>query len=187
MRAVWIEPDESYLAERRLRRQDKRDELWDGVLHMVPQPSFVHCDVSTRLFGALRPIATRRGMRVMTGCLGVFEPGTDRNYRVPDVTVFRPEHIVKRGIEGAELVIEVLSPNDDSRNKFDFYAKLGVGEVWIVDPQALVVEVYSLTGGAYVRVPSTGNLTISPLLGISLELDAGPVLRLRDGDDVHDV
>ncbi|HEV7556749.1 MAG TPA: Uma2 family endonuclease [Kofleriaceae bacterium] len=186
MRAVWLQPNQEYLAERHRLGWDKKDELWDGVLHMVPPPSYHHVKVSIRLFKALSVVAGKRGLDANPDGPGLFEAGTD-NYRIPDGSVSRPEHAVSRGIEGAELVIEVLSPDDDSYNKFDFYAKLGVGEVWIVDPHTLVVEVYALTGGAYVRVPATGAITISPLLGISLELDAGPSLRLRDGDDVHDV
>jgi len=187
MRAVWIEPSETFLAERRRRGQDKKDEVWDGVLHMVPPPLSHHTTVSFSLARILAVIGARRGLIARPDSDGLFEPGRDDSYRIPDGSLVRPEHLVKRGIEGAELVIEILSPHDESRDKFPFYAKLGVREIWLVEPNTLVVEVYTLAAGAYVTLPAAGSLTVSPLLGISLELDDGPRLQLRDGDDVYTV
>ena len=154
---------------------------------MVPPRLSHHTTVSFSLARILAVIGARRGLIARPDSAGLFEPGRDDSYRVPDGSLVRPEHLVRRGIEGAELVIEILSPHDESREKFPFYARLRVPEIWHVEPNALVVEVYSLTRGAYVRVPTAGNITISPLLGISLALDAGPMLHLRDGDDVHTV
>ena len=45
---------------------------------------------------------------------------------------------MRRGINGhAELVIEILSPHDESRQKQPFYAKCGIPAFWIIDPDAL--------------------------------------------------
>src|SRR5262245_3094496 len=123
MRAVWLEPSETFLEERRRRGLDKFDEVWDGVLHMVPPGSYAHGLSTSRLFLALHAIAERRGLLAHGDGMGVFE--SDDNYRVADATIARPEHVSKRGLEGADLVVEVLSPNDESRDKLPFYAKLG--------------------------------------------------------------
>src|SRR5215831_6404963 len=59
MRAVWLQPDEAYLAQRHRLGHDKKDELWDGVLHMVPPASSAHGGLMSRLLVALDPIAKR--------------------------------------------------------------------------------------------------------------------------------
>lgn len=38
MRAVWIGVPDRFLEERHRLGHDKQDELWEGVLHMVPPP-----------------------------------------------------------------------------------------------------------------------------------------------------
>ena len=185
MRAVWIEPNQNYLAERRRLGLDKKDEVWDGVLHMVPPPAYHHVITSVGLFKALTPIAERRGLIALPDGVGLF--GAESDYRIPDGVLHRPDQVTRSGLVSAELVIEVLSAHDESRDKLEFYAARGVSEVWLVDPQTLVVEVYTLSGGAYVRVPTVANQTSSPRLGITLELTAGPSLALRDGESVHHV
>ncbi len=40
----------------------------------------------------------------------------------------------------AALVVEILSPEDESRRKLDFYVRAGVEEVLIVDPDERTVE-----------------------------------------------
>jgi len=73
----------------------------------------------------------------------------------------------------------VLSPNDESRDKFDFYAERGVGEIWIVDPQMREVEVYVLRGHKYfVSLPDANRRVHAPALDLQLTVVAGPKLRL---------
>src|SRR5262249_3614736 len=108
------------------------------------------------------------------------------DYRIPDVVVARPSHVKRRGLEGAILVVEVLSPDDESRDKLPFYAKIGVREVWLVEPTTLVTEIYELIGARYVRVPFVGGIARSPALGIELARTAA-ALELRDGGEVASV
>jgi len=189
MNAVWIDVPEEFLEERRRLGHDKRDELWEGVLHMVPPGSFVHGSISVAILVALTPIAKRRGLLALSSEIGVFNPEVDKSYRIPDVSVGRPEHASERGFEGAELVIEVLSPNDESRKKFDFYARVGVREVWIVDPKTRATELHALRadGSGYEPIPFVDGIATSGVLGITLEIVEGPVLRLRDGSEIADV
>jgi hypothetical protein len=60
MQAVWLAVPESFLEERRQLGLDRRDELWDGVLHMPPPPSFVHGTIGFKLAAALIAIGERR-------------------------------------------------------------------------------------------------------------------------------
>jgi Uma2 family endonuclease len=187
MRAVWLDVPHDFLEERRRLGHDKLDELWDGVLHMVPPPSFSHSTVTTELIGALLPIAKRRGLLARCDGTGLFDPTTDKSWRVPDLTIARPDQTSDRGLEGAELVVEVLSPNDESREKFPFYAKLGVREIWLIDPDTRLTEIYTRVAEGYEPVAWNAGVARSPVLGITLEVVEGSRLRLLDGDAVTDV
>lgn len=189
MNAVWIDVPQEFLEERRQLGHDKRDELWEGELHMVPPGSFIHGSVSMDLGIALTPIAKRRELLVRLSEIGVFNPNVDKSYRIPDVSVARPEHVSDRGFEGAELVIEVLSPNDESRKKFDFYARIGVREVWLVEPKTRETELYALRADrtGYDSIPFVAGIATSAVLGITLEIIDGPLLRLRDGGESYEI
>jgi Uma2 family endonuclease len=184
MRAVWIDVPEWFLEERRRLGHDRKDELWDGVLHMVPPGSFAHGSVIGGLTVALDAIARRRGMRAYPSELGVFEH--DTNYRVPDITIVRPEHCTERGLIGAELVVEVLSPHDESREKQPFYAARGIRESWIVAPRTRVVEMSELREEQYVRIDGHR----SPTFGIdvtTIETPDGPRIHICDGEHLAEV
>jgi hypothetical protein len=74
MRALVLDPDTSGLEEMLERRRrsglDRLDEVWDGVLHMVPAPSFAHASVTHQVGVALDVRATlaETGTRVEGAC-----------------------------------------------------------------------------------------------------------------------
>jgi len=162
MRVLWLQADEKVLEERRRHGLDRKDEVWDGVLHVVPPPSFIHERIVSELLVALTPIGKRLGLVVSMG--GLFEHM--ENYRVPDLLVGREEQTSERGFERAELVVEVLSPNDESRDKFPFFAARKVREVWLVEPKSRALEMYLLWGGQYVRQQPP---LVSSVLGVTIE------------------
>lgn len=134
------------LIERRRRLgQDLFDEVWEGVLHMNPGPGIPHGRIESQLTELLGPLARAAGLFV-TGQFNVGE--SEQDYRVPDLGLHRP------GADGvwlptAALVVEIVSPGDDSYRKFDFYAAHGVDEVVIVDPAERAVHWYVLADGEY--------------------------------------
>ena len=73
----------------------------------------------------------------------------------PDLLLVLNEHqdYLQDWVRGApDLVIEILSPTTASRDrglKLKTYARYGIGEYWIVDPDAQTVEVYRLTAEAF--------------------------------------
>ncbi|ALX47158.1 Uma2 family endonuclease [Lentibacillus amyloliquefaciens] len=76
--------------------------------------------------------------------------------RQPDVVLINRERkdiIRKRGIEGApDLVVEILSPSTikrDKIDKLDVYARFGIPEYWIVEPNAGMLEQYILKDSQY--------------------------------------
>jgi Uma2 family endonuclease len=155
MRALLLEVPQAMLDERRRLGHDKHDEMWDGVLHMVPPAGGPHQKRGSRLMSRLIRLAEPLGLDA-TYETGVFEPGRNDNYRVPDNVVFRPSSFSERGVEGrAELVVEFRSPNDESYEKLPFYASMEVQEVLILDKSH--VDLRHLVDGAYVPTEPDGD------------------------------
>jgi Uma2 family endonuclease len=154
MRGVMYQIPENWLDERARLGLDRFDEMWEGVLHMVPAPGLWHQRIGSRLHLFLGPILLQRGIEVLYET-GVHEPGSQgQNYRIPDLVFFptdRPDLLSDRGIVGAPLVVlEVRSPDDETYDKFDFWAKLRVPEIVVISPESRQAEVYRLAGSRYV-------------------------------------
>ena len=62
------------LDERRRLGHDQFDEVWEGVLHMVPPPSGLHQQIGTELLVALHPLVAARGLTI-TYETGLLRPG----------------------------------------------------------------------------------------------------------------
>ena len=145
MRAVLLEVDEKMLAERQRLGHDKWDEMWEGVLHMVPSASERHQSLKAELVVALRPAARRHGWKVTTDT-GVF--ASDDDYRVPDLVVYAKEAASQRGVEGApELVIEVRSPHDETYEKVPWYQARGAKAVLVIDRDTLALQLVRAAWG----------------------------------------
>lgn len=181
MRALTPEPDPHLLSLRRQRGQDVWDEVWEGVLHMVPPPSSWHQRFASQLFLALGPLAQAKAL-VPTYETGLFRPAApgDSDYRTPDLLFAHLESFSTRGVEGrAELVVEALSPRDESHAKLPFYESLGVQEVLLVDPETRQLELYRLRGQRLeLQAPDATGALRSEVLEVSLSVAPGPRLLL---------
>lgn len=147
---------EAWLERRRALGQDGRDEVWEGVYHVAPHEHGRNGAVAMELVALLGPAARRAGLTAG----GSFNLGTPEDFRVPDLGWHRgsPDRL---WFDTAALVVEVLSPGDETRAKAGFYAARGVDELWVVDPLARTVEIAVLAdGGAYEAAET------SPLLGM---------------------
>jgi Uma2 family endonuclease len=149
----------------------RRYEIIEGVLYEMPAPSFVHALIITNLMLLLGPTIERLRGWLVSAPVDVFFEGADPVE--PDIVVFLPEsqaHPVQRGVEGPpDLLIEVLSPSNrrhDLLTKRALYARAGVREYWIVDPEDRTVEVLTLDGGALrpAQKATEGRSVVSPLL-----------------------
>lgn len=130
------------LAERRRLDLDRADEMWEGVLHMVPPPLDGHEALLDEIYGLLRPRALARGLLARGGTPGLY--ANDDSWRVPDQLYARPDQRRNDRFWGAELVVEIRSPGDESYEKLPFYATVGVTECLIVDRDTKVPELYRL-------------------------------------------
>jgi Uma2 family endonuclease len=179
MKVVMLEAPQAMLDERRRLGLDVRDEMWDGELHVVPPPGGPHQRFSTKFVAVVLPLAEHRGL-VAHMETGLFS--ANDNYRIPDQLYCREEHISDRGAEGADLVVEVRSPGDETYEKIDFYARLGVQEMLIFHPLERRVEVLRAVGARLLPVQSgpDGELA-SEVLGIRMRTVDGKLRITWDG------
>jgi Uma2 family endonuclease len=147
---------EALLERRRRAGADRFDEVWEGVYHMVPGPSFEHARLEAQLLAVLRAPAGAAGLTV-TGQFNLGEGEDD--FRVPDGGLHRP------GAGGtwqptAALVIEIVSPGDQSWQKLPFYAKHNVDEVLIIDPAERTVTWLALGEGEHRPAQRSGLIEL---------------------------
>jgi Uma2 family endonuclease len=140
-------PELTQLLERRRQRGlDLFDEVWEGTYHMAPAPRFRHGDVDQQLAEILGPAARRVGLTAG----GPFNVGRPDDYRVPDRGLLRtapnPDDVYVRT---AAMVVEIVSPGDETYDKLPFYAAHAVEEILLVDPEKRAVQLLSLVGETY--------------------------------------
>ncbi|MBI2892162.1 MAG: Uma2 family endonuclease [Deltaproteobacteria bacterium] len=189
MRAVMLETPESLLEERRRTGADLFDEVWEGVLHMVPPPSVGHQRFGKRLLLVLTPIADARGLESNYET-GVFRPSPGPlDYRTPDLVFARADRYSDRGVEGrAELVVEIRSRNDESYEKLPFYASLEIPEALVIDPITRAVELFANRAGAMEAVaPDSAGGVRSSVLEVTFARIDGPKLRIAWPDGVAEI
>jgi Uma2 family endonuclease len=159
----------------------RRYELYDGEVFEIPSPLPIHQMVLGRLYLAFADFVRAHGGVVLVAPLDIVL--TDFDVVQPDVIFFTRErqHLIhprKVTRVAPDLAIEILSPStaaNDRGRKLRLLAWHRVCEYWLVDPDAPAIEVYSLTGAAFV-LASTARASEklqSPLL---------PDLELRPAD-----
>jgi Uma2 family endonuclease len=172
VRAVLVNVPESLVEERRRLGIDKQDERWEGEWHFVNPPKRWHPRLNADLLLVLAPLARRRGLDPYGDSTGIFAD-LESDWRVPDQAYATPEQGIDEGLRGAELVIELRSPGDESYAKLPFYAARGVREVLVVHEDRRF-ELYRLGDGAYGPVEDG----TSAVLGVRFETVDGPGLRV---------
>lgn len=129
-------------------------ELSEGRLIMPPHPTRSHQIAVEELYIRLHAFVREKELgEVHIAPLPVrLWPG---KIREPDIFLLSKEHADRAGekVYGVpDLVIEVLSAGTeevDRGEKYLEYAKAGIKEYWIVDPDKHRIEVYILRGNVY--------------------------------------
>jgi Uma2 family endonuclease len=152
--------------------EDKRYEILDGELRVVPAPNTRHQRVGLRLKLALfRYVEEHRLGEVFDAPFDVVL--SEENVVQPDILFVRNQrhHIIgPANVGGApDLAVEILSPSRrgaDLEIKRKIYARFGVQEYWVVDPEAGTVEVllWNESGYAPAGVYGITDRLSSPLL-----------------------
>ncbi len=160
--------------------EDKRYEILDGELFVVPAPNIRHQRLSRKIFEFLLHQAQEKnlGEVLYAPCDVVL---ADETIVQPDILFVCKERfdiIGKENIAGPpDLVVEILSPgtrNRDTEIKRKLYAGFGVREYWIVDPDAGTIAVLTWTEQGYTSagIYAQSECLSSPLLpGLNLPLE----------------
>lgn len=127
--------------------EDRRYELVDGDLYMTPSPATRHQRISRNLELILHLHVTERDLgEILDAPCDVVLSATD--VVQPDILFVSKERlsiIGEQNVSAApDLVVEILSPATQDRDrgiKAKLYARAGVKELWIVDPETRTIEV----------------------------------------------
>jgi len=156
--------------------------LIDGDIFEMDSPTPNHQIIAFRIINLLMPL-------LKTGDL-FFAPLDvqldDFNVVQPDIFWIAADSKLavitsKRVIGAPDLVIEILSPSTasfDRKRKFKLYETHGVRELWLVDPEAGLVEVWHRVDEKFSRLdvyeagetfdsPSAGKVEVAPMFATS--------------------
>jgi Uma2 family endonuclease len=159
-------------------RTNDRLELIDGEVYVTPAPTRMHQLVSRRLNELLLQVVVRQGAGEF-----FYAPYdvklADGSIVQPDLVAVTRDRLAvftESGSDGGpDFVVEIVSPStgrSDRVIKRDLYARHGVPEYWLVDPDARTVTIYSEPReGQYRRERVTTDTAVSVTFpGLSVDL-----------------
>lgn len=143
-------------------------ELIDGMLVKEPAPTYGHQYVGSRIHVALTALvgpdlALMAPADVVIDKINVFQPDL--------LVLAKPGDPAKSNVGIPRLAIEIVSPTTRERDREYKCRRLlgaGVAEVWIVDPEERVIELwttegmYDARGDAHVRSRALRGFSLSP-------------------------
>lgn len=128
--------------------EDKRAEVFDGVIYDMARPSQIHQTILTELL-----VIIRNYIKSKNGSCSVFPAPFDVKLSDKPLTIVQPDIMVicdkdkldgKRCNGAPDFIIEIVSPgnpSDDYIRKLYYYKNYGVREYWIVDPKRKTISV----------------------------------------------
>ena len=146
--------------------EEKRVEVFDGIIYDMTSPSQVHQEISMELSNIIYNY-----IKVKKGSCRTFSAPFDVKLSDNPLTIVQPDIMVvcdkdkldgKRCNGAPDFIIEITSPGnsaDDYIRKLYYYKNYGVREYWIVDPQRKSVTVNYFDGNL-LNVPYTFDSVI---------------------------
>ncbi len=168
---------------------DARYELVDGELVEIPTESPENCKLAKLLMLELAkyiPIVliNLKDMEIVVS-------GKRAKVRLPDLTVWseegyatlvgQPSNTITQDMPPPILVVEVVSPGQDNRNR-DYrykrteYAARGIAEYWIIDPEMQQVTLCLWVNGQYEDTIYPGNTPLASAVVPDFKLSAAQIL-----------
>jgi Uma2 family endonuclease len=157
-----------------------RYQLIQGDLYMAPAPNRFHQEISRNLQFELHSYLKRNPIgKIFDAPFDVYLD--EINVFQPDILIVLNERLgilTEEGAEGApELVVEILSPKTrrlDLENKKLEYARAGVKELWIIDPEPRSLTIHQLTSDGIEKIRQLGkedNLSTDLLPGFNVAME----------------
>lgn len=154
-------------------------EFSHGQIEVLPMPTLVHQLIVGYLHVLLRSFAQQEAGIVV---LAPFRLRLwNGKFREPDLLFLVNKNDPRKQNAfwtGADLVVEVVSPDDPKRDLVDKrreYAQAGIPEYWIVNPQTESITVLHLRDGRYIEhglFARGDTATSATLAGIEVDVTA---------------
>ena len=122
---------------------------------MPPMPNRVHQELEGALESWLRRFWAQPYGNKVYHQINLAAPSgwPDRDYRIPDLLLLTPDRFSidhNEYFEGAPtVVVEIRCPHDETYEKFEFYQRLQVPEIWVVDRDDRRMEIHNFTARGY--------------------------------------
>lgn len=133
--------------------ENRRAEVFDGVIYDMASPSQIHQTLSVELSNIIYNYikSKKGGCRIFTAPFDVKLSDEPLIIVQPDIMVIcdRDKLDGKRCNGAPDFIIEIVSPGnpaDDYIRKLYYYKNAGVREYWIVDPRRRIVTVNNFEG-----------------------------------------
>lgn len=148
MPALQAQPQLITLEQYEELHEDKRVEVFDGIVYDIASPSQIHQSVSIELSNIIYNYIKRK-----KGSCQLFTAPFDVKLSDYPLTIVQPDIMVicdkdkldgKRCNGAPDFIIEIVSPNnasDDYIRKLYYYKNYGVREYWIVDPKRKTITI----------------------------------------------
>jgi len=143
--------------------EDQKVDLIKGVMYMQSPPSILHELIFGFLFHLLDFFVREKELGIVLGSRAAARLGKHDGPE-PDIMFVAKgrEHIVRRAyVDGApDLIVEITSPSTahiDRGKKKTQYAKFGVREYWLIDPNRQTAEFLINRDGQWLPLPITDD------------------------------
>ncbi|MFP4436336.1 MAG: Uma2 family endonuclease [Chloroflexaceae bacterium] len=172
----WSEAEYLWLTN----RTNRLVEFSAGYVEVLPMPTPGHQRIVAFLYGVMLAFITSRSLgTLLFAPLRVYlQPG---KWREPDLVFLLTENMnreAEHGFIGADLVVEVVSPDDPQRDlvtKRREYAEAGIAEYWIVNPLTETITVLRLEQDGYAEHGTFGQGEVATsvlLAGLTVDVRA---------------
>ena len=148
MPAIQPQPQLITLEQYEALPEDKRIEIFDGVIYDMASPSQIHQAISMQISTVINNYILSK-----KGSCSIFNAPFDVKLSDIPLIIVQPDIMVicdkdklddKRCNGAPDFIIEIVSPgnpSDDYIRKLYYYKNYGVREYWIVDPRRKTVTV----------------------------------------------
>lgn len=165
----------------------QRYEILGGELIVTPAPTAAHQRVLGELYQLIRAHVRQTGAgEVFLAAFVVILSNFDAIE--PDLVCVSASQPAVSNDENSidfppELVVEVVSPSSrqyDRVRRMALYARSGVGEYWIADPDRRMLEIYVLEGEAYEQLEPDADGRICSRVLAGLRADPTAIFAVLD-------
>lgn len=151
--ALQMQPETITLEQYEALPQEKRVEVFEGIIYDMASPSQIHQALSMELSNIIYNY-----IKSKKGSCQLFSAPFDVKLFDKPLTIVQPDIMVicdkdkldgKRCNGAPDFIIEIVSPGnpaDDYIRKLYYYKNAGVREYWIVDPRRKIVTVNYFEG-----------------------------------------